>query len=62
MRFREWLFNEDPDELRGRKDDEGKPVTFRSGVTFTLLDGYWLWMKNQNWVMHEVIAHRNATA
>jgi len=56
MRFREWLLNEDPDEIRGRKDDSGKPITFRSGVTFTLLDGYWLWMKNQNWVMHEVIA------
>jgi len=55
MEFREWLLNEDPDELRRRKD-AGAPITFRSGVTFTLLDGYWLWMKNENWVMHEVIA------
>lgn len=55
MRFREWLLNEDPDELRGRKDGTA-PITFRSGVTFTLLDGYFLWMKNQDWVMHEVIA------
>lgn len=56
MDFRGWLFNEDPDELRQKKDAEGRPITFRSGVTFTLLDGYYLSAKGDGWVMHEVIA------
>lgn len=56
MRFREWLINEDPDELRTKKDAGGMSVTFRSGVTFTLLDGYYLSSKGDGWVMHEVIA------
>lgn len=56
MEFRDWLLNEDPDELRGTRDGENKPVTFRSGVTFTLLDGYYLSSKDGGWVMHEVIA------
>lgn len=56
MEFRSWLLNEDPDELRMSKDMEGRPITFRSGVTFTLLDGYYLSSKAEGWVMHEVIA------
>lgn len=56
MDFRDWIINEDPDELRQRKDAEGRPITFRSGVTFTLLDGFYLSAKGDGWVMHEVIA------
>lgn len=56
MDFRGWLLNEDPDELRRSKDAEGRPITFRSGVTFTLLDGFYLSSKGEGWVMHEVIA------
>jgi hypothetical protein len=56
MEFRDWLLNEDPDELRRTKDASGAPITFRSGVTFTLLDGYYLSQKSEGWVMHEVIA------
>lgn len=56
MNFRQWLIKEDPDELRTSKDAEGRTITFRSGVTFTLLDGYYLSSKGDGWVMHEVIA------
>lgn len=56
MDFRGWMLNEDPDELRQKRDAEGRPITFRSGVTFTLLDGYYLTSKGEGWVMHEVIA------
>lgn len=56
MDFRGWLLAEDPDELRVNRDAEGRPITFRSGVTFTLLDGYYLSAKGDGWVMHEVIA------
>lgn len=56
MDFRGWLLNEDPDELHRAKAADGGPVTFRSGLTFTLLDGYYLSAKESGWVMHEVIA------
>lgn len=56
MEFKAWLLNEDPDELRMSKDVEGRPITFRSGVTFTLFEGFYLSAKGDGWVMHEVIA------